>query len=137
MKEKFLPIGTVVLLKGATKKLMITGYCSAVAEDVNKVYDYVAILYPEGSFYGDDVALFDHEQIGSIIHTGLVNEEFNEFDGLLKKSFQGGIEDVSNVSPVNLPPLTQDTLNNILEQLKSQGAGLAPISEPTAFSEVL
>ena len=30
MKEKYLPIGTVVLLKGATKRLMITGYCSLV-----------------------------------------------------------------------------------------------------------
>ena len=25
-KDKFLPIGTVVLLKGATKRLMITGF---------------------------------------------------------------------------------------------------------------
>ena len=27
MQEKFLPIGSVVLLKGGTKKVMITGYC--------------------------------------------------------------------------------------------------------------
>lgn len=137
MKEKFLPIGTVVLLNGATKKLMITGYCSAVAENVNKIYDYVAILYPEGSFYGDDVALFDHEQIGSIIHLGLVNEEFSEFDKLLKDSSSDITEAVSNTKVDSLPPLTPENLGNILNQLKSQGSALAPISEPTAFSDVV
>lgn len=137
MKEKFLPIGTVVLLKGATKKLMITGYCSAVAEDVNKIYDYVAILYPEGSFYGDEVALFDHEQIGSILHSGLVNEEFNDFDKLLKDSANDITEAVSNTKVDTLPPLTPENLGNILNQLKSQSSALAPISEPTAFSDVV
>ena len=27
MEERFLPIGTVVLLKGGTKEIMITSYC--------------------------------------------------------------------------------------------------------------
>ena len=34
MKEKFLPIGTVVLLKNGTKKIMITGYLP-VSKDEN------------------------------------------------------------------------------------------------------
>ena len=41
MKEKYLPIGTVVLLKDATKRIMITGYCSSIPEDVEKLYDDV------------------------------------------------------------------------------------------------
>ena len=29
--EKFLPIGSVVLLKGGTKKAMVTGFCSVAS----------------------------------------------------------------------------------------------------------
>ena len=36
MQEKFLPIGSVVLLKGGTKKVMITGYCMKTAEHPEK-----------------------------------------------------------------------------------------------------
>ena len=32
MEEKFLPIGTVVLLKNGTKRLMITGFCAVEKE---------------------------------------------------------------------------------------------------------
>ena len=31
--EKFLPLGTVVMLKGASKRLMITGFCTMAAEE--------------------------------------------------------------------------------------------------------
>ena len=40
MQEKFLPIGSVVLLKGGTKKVMITGYCMKTAEYPDEVFDY-------------------------------------------------------------------------------------------------
>ena len=33
MKEKYLPLGTVVLLKEATKRLIITGYCSMLPDN--------------------------------------------------------------------------------------------------------
>ena len=79
MKEKYLPIGTVLLLKDATKMLMITGYCSSTPEDPNKVYDYVACLFPEGGLAGDEVALFNHDQIGTITHMGLDNDEFKVY----------------------------------------------------------
>ena len=40
MKEKYLPIGSVVILKGATKKVMITGFFSIADQDQQVVYDY-------------------------------------------------------------------------------------------------
>ena len=46
--KKYLPIGTVVLLKGGQKRLMITGFCSIPKEDKTKIYDYTGCLYPEG-----------------------------------------------------------------------------------------
>ena len=43
--EKFLPIGTVVLLKNATKKIMITGFY-VKAEGQEQVFDYTGCIYP-------------------------------------------------------------------------------------------
>ena len=44
--DKYLPIGTVVLLKNATKRLMIVGFCVKGDTD-DKIYDYVGCLYSE------------------------------------------------------------------------------------------
>ena len=45
--EQILPLGTIVLLKGGNKKIMIIGRCQ---EDVKTKhqYDYSACFYPEG-----------------------------------------------------------------------------------------
>jgi len=63
MSEKFLPIGTVVLLKGAEKRIMITGFCTYVDDEQKTMYDYCGCLYPEGVLASDQVAIFNHDQI--------------------------------------------------------------------------
>ena len=49
-EEKYLPIGTVVLLKGAEKRVMITGFCATELKesDETKTWDYSGCIYPEG-----------------------------------------------------------------------------------------
>ena len=47
-EEKYLPIGTVVMLKGGTKRIMITGFCSIEENTKEKMWDYSGCLYPEG-----------------------------------------------------------------------------------------
>lgn len=89
MKEKFLPIGTVILMKDATKRLMITGYCSSTPENSEKVYDYVGCLFPEGNLAGDEVALFNHDQIGNILHMGLDDQEFVDLNHQLHTALYG------------------------------------------------
>ena len=87
MKEKYLPIGTVVLLKNGQKKIMITGYLP-VSKDNNgkKVYDYSACLFPEGILSNKQTAVFNHDQIAEIIQEGYSNEETTKFVGTLKHS---------------------------------------------------
>lgn len=75
MKEKYLPIGTVVLLKGGSKKVMITGFCSVADNNKNKTYDYRGCPFPEGVLETNGVALFDHSQIKEICHIGYENPE--------------------------------------------------------------
>ena len=82
--KKYLPIGTVVMLKGGKKRAMITGFCAYENEDKKKLYDYSGCLYPEGLFKMDQSFLFDHEQIGEIFHLGLIDDEELEFKKKLK-----------------------------------------------------
>lgn len=75
MFEKTLPIGSVVLLKNATKRLMILGYCRYKVGDQTKIYDYCGCTYPEGFISPEKTAVFDHEDIAQIYALGFQNDE--------------------------------------------------------------
>jgi len=47
--EKYLPLGSIVLLKGAKKRLMIYGRKQKEA-DTDEIWDYIGCLYPEGKY---------------------------------------------------------------------------------------
>ena len=85
MQEKYLPIGTVVLLKGGKKRAMITGFCSVAQENQEKIYDYSGCVYPEGYLSSNQVCLFDHDQIEKIFFVGYADEEEKEFKDKLNK----------------------------------------------------
>ena len=78
MKDKYLPIGSVVLLKGSKKRLMITGFCIK-DKDKDIMYDYCGCLYPEGVIEPQKIALFNHEQIVKIYFIGLEDSSEIEF----------------------------------------------------------
>ena len=73
--EKFLPIGTVVMLKNATKRVMSCGFCAITDSDKTKIWDYSGCLYPEGFMDSKRTCLFDHDQIQEIYHLGLKEDE--------------------------------------------------------------
>ena len=79
MREKYLPIGTVVLLKGGKKRAMITGFCSVAQENQEKIYDYSGCVYPEGYLSSNQVCLFDHDQIDKIFFLGYEDDEEKAF----------------------------------------------------------
>lgn len=81
MKE-LLPLGTVALLKNATKKVMITGYLPTTSD--NKKFDYIGVLWPEGSLSSDKTLLFNHEDVDQITFNGYVDEEQKEFMNKVK-----------------------------------------------------
>lgn len=83
--SKYLPLGTVVLLKGGKKRLMIMGFCSMADNDRKKVYDYSGVLYPEGYLNPNQVCLFDHNQIDKIYCLGLSDAEEKHFKVELNK----------------------------------------------------
>ena len=86
MKEKFLPLGSVVLLKNATKRLMITGFYVKADENEEKTYDYVGCLYPEGVISSKENCVFNHEQIDKIFFIGYSDDEEKSFKEKLNKA---------------------------------------------------
>lgn len=95
-KEKFLPVGSVIVLKDATKKLMITGYCSMTPEHKGKLFDYTGCLYPEGLLSSDQICLFDHEQINEIVFLGYQNDEYSDFIKKLESNYNVMLEMAQN-----------------------------------------
>ncbi len=75
MNNEFLPIGSIVLLNGGTKKLMITGFCSIPRNNRHKLYDYIGCYYPEGVIDSNEVCMFNNDQIASIIFKGYESDE--------------------------------------------------------------
>ena len=111
--EKFLPIGTVVMLKGGTKKVMITGFCSVSQDDDNKMYDYSGCIYPEGYVSFNQICLFDHDQIGTVFFKGYIDDEEKTFkDKLIQLvssvNIQGGDQITTSVQTTDIPPVPEE-----------------------------
>ncbi len=70
-----LPIGSVVLLKNSTKKLMIMGFAQVAADDPARIYDYVGCVFPEGFLGPDQTFLFNAEQIENVYFIGYQDSE--------------------------------------------------------------
>lgn len=72
-----LPVGSVVLLKNAQKKIVVIGLMPIKhiesGEDIT--YDYMGVPYPEGYIGQESVMLFNHESIEEIAFNGYSNAE--------------------------------------------------------------
>lgn len=86
MKKEFLPIGSVVLLKGGTKRVMVTGFCSVDNNEKERMYDYTGCLYPEGIINSNEICLFDNNQIDQVFFKGFIDEEEIKFKDELDKT---------------------------------------------------
>lgn len=87
--KKFLPIGTVVKLKGGTKRLMIIGFCIEPVENEKKQrFDYAGCLYPEGVIDSAQFPLFNHDQIEKVYNIPFADDEDIEFRKSLDELFK-------------------------------------------------
>lgn len=88
MLEKLLPIGSVVLLKEGTKKLMIIGIKPVTAEKPDEIYDYIGVLYPEGFLSNEYNFLFNHDDINDVVFTGYNNPEREDFIKAMAEAYE-------------------------------------------------
>lgn len=89
--KKYLPLGSVVLLKNATHQISIIGFCLVDKEKGNRQYDYVGVFYPEGFLTKDSILCFDHDDIDKIFSVGYSDEKEKEF----KKSLEENVKKIT------------------------------------------
>ena len=82
MKD-LLPIGSVVMLKEATKALMIVG--TMQQDEAGNKYDYISVIFPEGYINSETFFLFNNEDVVDVKFIGYINAESQTYAELLKK----------------------------------------------------
>lgn len=77
MREEieYLPLGSIVVIKGGFRKYMILARGIQVnVKGKNHFFDYGACLYPEGVI-GDRVMYFQHSDIYKVVHEGYSDDD--------------------------------------------------------------
>ena len=73
-EDEFLPIGSVVLLEGGNKRIMICGRIQAQAgSDI--IYDYSACYYPEGIVDPKSMFFFNRDAIETVYFRGYEDQD--------------------------------------------------------------
>ena len=106
--NNYLPIGSVCLLKGAKKRVMIIGY-SKNNRKIRTKYDYVGCEYPTGVTKEKEKLYFLHSKIDKIFFIGYNDIEQNE----LLKNFDNS-ELLSK----------ENNINNVIVNKKGNGVSL-------------
>ena len=88
--ERYLPIGSIILLKNADKRLMIYGRNQKDTGNDN-IRDYVGCVYPEGNIDLKHTYIFNHDQIEKVFFIGFQDTEEIEFNKSLIKAPENNI----------------------------------------------
>lgn len=87
MKREFYPLGSVVRLKGGSKRIMICGRLQMREQD-QRIFDYCACYYPEGILDPDELFLFNHQDIEEVCFIGYQDREEEEIQAYIQKRCQ-------------------------------------------------
>lgn len=96
MLKELLPIGSVVLLKEGTKKLMIIGIKPVSEDNPNTVFDYIGVVYPEGYLSNEYNFLFNHNDINDVVFIGYNNPEREDFIEFMEEAFKKEQQAIEN-----------------------------------------
>ena len=76
--KDLLPIGSVVLLEGGKKRVMIYGV-RQIEQETQEEYDYIGVVYPEGNIGQGSQFVFNHDKIQEVFFKGYEDEERQDF----------------------------------------------------------
>lgn len=85
--RELLPIGSVVMLNGGKKRLMIYGIKQTDAA-TGLEYDYIGVLYPEGNLGNEGHFFFNASDIEKVHYLGLNDGERQSFIAKLEEFYQ-------------------------------------------------
>ena len=98
--KKYLPIGSVVMLKNGSKPLMVAGYPFVMTK--NDKYDYMGIGFPEGMISLEYVLMFNHNDIKEVLHMGFVFKDSDKFNENLTNIAKGNIKRPDNPNEIEI-----------------------------------
>lgn len=102
----FLPLGSIVIIKGSTKKVMIITRGIALSQEGGlRYYDYGGCLYPEG-LVGDAVLYFNHEGIQKVVFEGYLDEDNDLVLANLAESLRYVEIEKGNPEPFRVPSVS-------------------------------
>lgn len=132
----FLPLGSIVILKGTIKKLMIVVRANVLE---GRYFDYGGILYPEGVVDGN-IAYFNKEDIVKTVWEGFTDDD----DALVveqimqaKKDFPGAGADTAGEAANRAESIhTEETGNAAEPEGGGKNAPDAPADPFAALKEM-
>ena len=86
--SELLPIGSVVMLNGGKKGLMIYGV-KQTDVSTGAEYDYIGVLYPEGNLGNEGHFFFNSSDIEKVYYLGLNDGERQAFIAKLEEFYCG------------------------------------------------
>jgi hypothetical protein len=88
IKKEFLPVGSVVIMKGTAQKVVIIQRAITVDDQgAEKYFDYGAVDYPEG-LVGMGVMYFNQDNIFKVVYEGYCDEDEKVFTDQLNQAFE-------------------------------------------------
>lgn len=96
--KELLPVGSVVLLKDAKKKVVIMGIMQIknVENGEQLAYDYMGVPYPEGYMGTETALLFNRDNIQEVFFKGYQNEERDIFVGVVQQILDSAEEQMAD-----------------------------------------
>ncbi len=85
MEKDYLPLGSIVLLNGGRKKLMVTGYAVSTPDFPDRIFDYCGCMYPEGTIRSDTICVFNQTEIYKVLFRGYMDHDARIYLGNLKR----------------------------------------------------
>ena len=111
--EKFLPLGTVVLLNGGTHRVMIVGYSFVDPEiDARKMFDYIGAFYPEGIFSLEKIMAFNHSDIKEISFIGCNDADYVKFNTQMLKVNEKYVDENNNLKTHPTQVILNETMKS-------------------------
>ncbi|MBP5678902.1 MAG: DUF4176 domain-containing protein [Bacilli bacterium] len=87
MNEEFLPLGSIVLLKGGTVPVVVIGY-TVIEEGSSELWDYLGCAYPIGVMDPERNLLFKRNQIEKVLFVGYIDDDGKKFLNQLTESYK-------------------------------------------------
>ncbi|MFR9271948.1 MAG: DUF4176 domain-containing protein [Clostridia bacterium] len=86
--ERYLPLGSIVVVKGSAKKVLIIGRAViGTMHGESRYFDYVGCTYPEG-LVGDAVLYVNHTDLDEVIQRGYEDEEEERMQRYIKEQVE-------------------------------------------------